>query len=132
MTLFHSTRIHATVFASALAAITAIGAGCSSSNNNPTPPATGGTAGIGNTGGSAGNTTTGGRGGGTATGGQGGSGNAGGSGGASCIDATDKNCFSCTPTTTNEFYNQCPTTGCTPFDNSTLTKLSLVPTPPAI
>jgi len=51
-------------------------------------------------------------------------GGAGGEGGAApvnCTDADDKDCYKCAPSTLTQFLNQCPTTGCEPFDNSALT-----------
>ncbi len=43
--------------------------------------------------------------------------------GPDCTDATDNDCFKCAPTELKDFLNQCPTTGCEPFDNSALTSL---------
>ena len=53
--------------------------------------------------------------------------NMGGAGGAaetSCTDDKDLGCYSCTPKTTDQYLNHCPSTGCEPFDNSVLTSLT--------
>lgn len=44
---------------------------------------------------------------------------------ACAVNAADRNCYQCPsgPRSSVEFLNQCPTTGCVPFDNSTLTTL---------
>ncbi len=81
-------------------------AACNSSDDgNPQPTVTGGTANVGT--------------GGTGTG-EGGTAGTGAVGGGSCTNAEDLNCYSCTPQKREDFLNQCPTSGCQPFDNSTL------------
>lgn len=47
----------------------------------------------------------------------------GGAGPENCTDDTDMGCYSCAPKTLDQFLNACPTEGCEPFDNSTLTSL---------
>ena len=40
-----------------------------------------------------------------------------------CSDEADVGCFCGKPSSLKEFLNACPTTGCEPFDNDTLTSL---------
>jgi hypothetical protein len=84
----------------------------------------GGTTGTGGKSGAAGKTNTeggtGAEGGGGATGPIGGE--AGMGGAPDCNDA-DHSCFKCVPKTDEQFLNQCPITGCEPFDNTKLTSL---------
>ncbi|HVY29445.1 MAG TPA: hypothetical protein VHB79_22960 [Polyangiaceae bacterium] len=50
--------------------------------------------------------------------------NEGGVGGeATCTDDADNGCYKCKPSTHEQFLNQCPTTGCEPFDNTKLTSI---------
>jgi len=100
-----------------------LSAGACSSDDNKTPSGNAGSAGesgsAGQDNGGAGNSA--------------GSDNGGSSNGGetSCVDSSDMDCYSCTPETLDQFYNQCPTDGCEPFDNSTLSKLDEVPEPPS-
>jgi hypothetical protein len=125
------------VVALAFGAVLALAPACGSSNSNPKPsnpvggsggvggssnPGSGGTANPG-TGGTANPGTGGsnpGTGGANSTGGAAGAAGAAGSGG-NCT-GTD-GCYSCTPTTNDQFLNACTTADCAPFDNSTLSML---------
>jgi hypothetical protein len=46
-----------------------------------------------------------------------------GTGGAPDCDDTEHGCFKCVPNSDEQFLNQCPITGCEPFDNTKLTSL---------
>jgi hypothetical protein len=50
-------------------------------------------------------------------------GGAGAGGAPDCTDDADLGCYSCKPSTTDQYLNQCPTTGCKGFDNATLTSV---------
>src|SRR6185369_15695248 len=57
------------------------------------------------------------------SGGEGGTGTGSGGAPADCEDESDLGCYSCKPSTLSQFLNACPTTGCEPFDNGSLTSL---------
>jgi hypothetical protein len=123
-----------------LACVAAFAVACGDDDDSSNPAPSGGSKATGGTSSTAGKTNTGGTtstAGKTATAGDGnvqtgggGAGQAGegsdaGAGGvpASCTDDADMGCYSCKPKTLTQFLNACPTTGCEPFDNTTLTSL---------
>jgi hypothetical protein len=121
----HATRI-AFFTLPALVAL-AVGAAPACSTSNPAPPTSGSSTSVSSSSGAGGSSTassssssSSGSGGGGASSSS--SGGTGGDAGAPCVsDGGDAGCYSCPPTTTNQFLNACAPGGdqCTHFDNAT-------------